>query len=242
VGAPALRLASPTRKISFTVRFWTRTRVAFRRPTRGGVIQPWDNQVESWYVSHRSGLVGVSKVIAFVGDAPKLAVVALVASGVWLWATRTIRALVPVVAYLGGEFQVFAIRLVIHRPRPPTANYPAPGAIPGVHETSFSYPSGHSVGVTSVLFATAGVLALTRRWWWPWLAALVGSLFVIDTRLVLGVHWFSDVAFGLVLGVAWGVVVAVVSCRLEWNDLRALLPQRSQASKTATREASGSRC
>lgn len=116
------------------------------------------------------------------------------------------------------------IRLVIHRHRPSTANFPAPGAVPGVHETSWSYPSGHSVAVTAILFGVLGCVALTRRLWWPWAVALVASLVVIDSRLLLGVHWFSDVTFGLVLGIAWGVVVALVFVRLEWADLRAWLP------------------
>jgi undecaprenyl-diphosphatase len=159
-------------------------------------------------------------VIAYVGDAPKLAVVAVVLTGVLLLTLRSARALVPLVAYLGAEFEVYLIRDVIHRPRPPTAAYPAPGAIVGVHETSYSYPSGHSVALTAMLFALLGSVALTFQWWWPWVVASAGSLFAIDTRLVLGVHWFSDVVFGLLLGVAWGVTVAVVFHRLEWQDLR----------------------
>jgi membrane-associated phospholipid phosphatase len=190
----------------------------------GGPIQPWDRTVEGWDVHHRAGLVGVAKVIAFLGDAPKLGAISVILSAAWLALRRTLRGLVPIAGYLGGEFQVFLIREVIHRPRPPTANFPAPGAVPGVHETSFSFPSGHSVAVTAVLFACFGVLALARRWWWPWVVAALASMFVCDTRLVLGVHWFSDVAFGLPLGVAWGVTVAVVALRLEWADLRACLP------------------
>jgi membrane-associated phospholipid phosphatase len=43
--------------------------------------------------------------------------------------------------------------------------------------------------------------------------ALLASCFVADTRLLLGVHWFTDVAIGLALGIAWGVTVAVVAMR-----------------------------
>lgn len=188
----------------------------------GGLIQGWDNTVEHWFPQHRGALVGISKFVATYLDAGPLAVICVVLSAVLLFMLRSVRALVPLVAYLGGEFQVFIIREIILRHRPPTANYPAPGSVVGVHETSYSFPSGHSVAVTAVLFALLGTLALTRKIWWPWLVALVVSLFVIDTRLVLGVHWLSDVTFGLLFGIAWGVTVANAMLRFEWADLVAL--------------------
>lgn len=189
----------------------------------GGPIQGWDNTVERWFPFHRGPLVGISKFVATYLDAAPLAVICVVLSAALAVTLRSIRALIPIVAYLGGEFQVFAIRQVILRHRPPTADYPAAGAVQGVHETSYSFPSGHSVAVTAVLFALLGTIALTYHIWWPWLIALVGSLFVIDTRLVLGVHWFSDVTFGLVFGITWGVTVAIVARQVEWADLVAII-------------------
>jgi membrane-associated phospholipid phosphatase len=196
----------------------------------GGPIQGWDDSVGRWYLHHRGPLVGTSKWIANWFDALPLGVICVLLSAILAVTLRSARALVPIVAYLGGEFEVFTIRLVIERHRPPTADYPAPGAVPGVHETSHSFPSGHSVAVTAVLFALLGCLALTRRIWWPWLIALVASLFVIHTRLVLGVHWFSDVTFGLVLGATWGITVAFAARQVEWVDLMAVVrPGRRQA-------------
>jgi len=189
----------------------------------GGPIQSWDNTVERWFPAHRGPLIGVSKFVATYLDAGPLAVICVALTAILAFTSHSIRALIPIVAYLGGEFEVFVIREVILRHRPLTANYPAPGAIKGVHETSYSFPSGHSVAVTAVLFALLGTIALTYRIWWPWVIALLASLFVIDTRLVLGVHWFSDVAFGLLFGIAWGVSVASVARQIEWADVVAIV-------------------
>jgi membrane-associated phospholipid phosphatase len=187
----------------------------------GGPIQGVDDAVERWYVHHRDSLVGVSKFVATYLDALPLGVAAAVLSLILLATLRTVRSFVALVAYLGGEFQVYVIREVIVRHRPPTADFPAPGAVPGVHETSYSFPSGHAVAVTAILFALATALVLWRRTMWPVLpVAVAGSLFVVDTRLVLGVHWFSDVVFGWAIGVGWGVTVAIVAGWFDWSDLR----------------------
>lgn len=185
----------------------------------GGPIQGWDNTVWRWSIGHRGSLVGLDNVIAKVGDAGLLGPICVLAGFLVFAVRRSPRALIPILAYVGGEALVYLIRAVIHRHRPLTANYPAPGAVRGMHETSFSYPSGHAVAVTAVLFALLGTLALLRRWRWPWLLALLLSAFVADSRLLLGVHWFSDVAIGLALGAAWGIVVALTCSGVSWSDL-----------------------
>ena len=192
-----------------------------------GSSQTWDDTVNTWFLSHHFGLVSTAKVIAVVGDAPVLGVIA-VALTLLLFAMRTgLRSLVPLAAYLGGEVIVFGIRLVIKRPRPPTAVYSAlasshNGAIPGVHETSLSFPSGHATACTALFFGLAAMMIAGRRIIWPWIVALLASVAVAGSRLVLGVHWFTDVTVGMVAGMVWGIVVGVT---LRLGSKRSIVPR-----------------
>jgi undecaprenyl-diphosphatase len=69
-----------------------------------------------------------------------------------------------------------------------------------------SFPSGHSSTAAASWAAFALVASL---WWgrraWPWLAGLaVGiAVAVAASRVLLDVHWLTDVLGGLALGWAW---------------------------------------
>jgi membrane-associated phospholipid phosphatase len=195
----------------------------------GGPIHGWDHTVWRWFLHHRGGLVGVSKAVAVIFDAAVLGPIAVALTLILLALRQHMRAFAPLVAYLGGEFFVYFTRIFVHRPRPITANFPAPGAIPGVHETSFSYPSGHSTAGSAVL-VSLGVLAIvTWRTWVPWLVAVVlgvAGLGVACTRLILAVHWFSDVAFGAAAGLAWGILTVLILRDVPWPHVGGIRRRR----------------
>ena len=143
-----------------------------------------------------AGLVGVARGLSYLGVAGVVvggtAVTALVLVrrgarwlAVWMVAVVTI-------GWLATEI----VKLVVGRTRPPTN---------GEYWTArgFSFPSGHaSVGVYA-FGALAVVLAIAvpgrQRWWWSVGVAVVG-LAIGVSRLVLGVHWISDVVAGWALG------------------------------------------
>jgi membrane-associated phospholipid phosphatase len=85
------------------------------------------------------------------------------------------------------------------RPRPTTALVSAP---------STSFPSGHALGVmVAVVALLAVVLPVVRRPLRAWLVAL-GAVIVVTIgigRVVLNVHYPSDVLAGWVFGYAWFV-------------------------------------
>ena len=79
-----------------------------------------------------------------------------------------------------------------------------------VHETGYSFPSGHAM--MSSAFALAIAIALWRsRWrWWGVVFAITFVLFVGFSRLYLGVHYPTDILAGWLVSVVWVTTVAFV--------------------------------
>jgi undecaprenyl-diphosphatase len=81
-----------------------------------------------------------------------------------------------------------------------------------------SFPSGHATGSAAFYLALAVVLLSfvpARRRGLLFTAALVVPLTVAATRVVLGVHYLTDVAAGLLLG--WGWVAACTALFSAWR-------------------------
>ena len=75
------------------------------------------------------------------------------------------------------------------------------------HQTSFSYPSGHATSAAAVYLLLAW-LAPPR--WRPFAWALAAAMIVLNafSRIMLGVHWVSDIAGGTMLGAAFAMLGA----------------------------------
>jgi membrane-associated phospholipid phosphatase len=186
--------------------------------------------------SRTEPLTAAAVAVTNLGSTVAMAVLA-VAVGVWLWfAGRRGDAVLAVAAMSGAALVFRGLKELLDRPRPPLD-----GRL--VHATNESLPSGHAtmavvvIGTLVVLAwpgrTTAGRAALVAA------AALwVGAVGL--TRLYLGVHWFSDVVAGWLVGGAW---LAVCVAAWSWWRARRLAPQAPAQRPTPApgRSAGGSR-
>jgi len=118
--------------------------------------------------------------------------VALAAAGWLFWRRHGREALWLVLTVASGRLVVEGVKLLVQRPRPPIAD-----RLQWV--TSWSFPSSHSAGT----MLTCAALALLWRRPAGWIAASLVAAAVGASRVVLGVHWPSDVLAGWGFGLLW---------------------------------------
>jgi undecaprenyl-diphosphatase len=83
-----------------------------------------------------------------------------------------------------------------------------------VEVQGFSYPSGHSLASAAFYFSLALIVCRFARTFSARTAIIIFFLGLISliglTRMYLGVHYFSDVTAGILLGIAWALAVDFV--------------------------------
>lgn len=100
-----------------------------------------------------------------------------------LWARGTL-------AVAAAHVSSIAVKHAVRRPRPDLADLPARGRVP----SKLSFPSAHAASTFAAVTAFAPLLPRV-----PWRSA--GATMALS-RVVLGVHYPSDVVAGAALGVA----------------------------------------
>ena len=144
--------------------------------------------------------VGAARVISFLGSTPWDLALAVVAVAFLLRRREQRLAIFIAVTGATGSLLNNGVKLVVNRDRPKLA-----GCLLG-SATGQSFPSGHAMNTTIVYGAFVLVfLSLVRASWRPVLiGAYAGWLLAMGwARMILGVHYLSDVLGGVVLGCAW---------------------------------------
>jgi undecaprenyl-diphosphatase len=173
----------------------------------GGLV-PIDTTAINAMVAIRSDvLTEVASNFTALGSAPVVAAGVLVAVLYCVASGRPRFAL----AMLGTPIAFLfcsLVKLVVHRPRPTEALIVVP--------TTFSFPSGHAAASTALFLTLALLAAQGERRTGPRrviIAAGLGiALMVAWSRVYIGVHYFSDVIGGMLLG-ATGTEAALLVVR-----------------------------
>jgi undecaprenyl-diphosphatase len=126
--------------------------------------------------------------------------------GVLEWAERRRLAVLAfmVTVVVGQNLIANTVKVLVDRERPPVPHL-APS-------NGFSFPSGHTAAAAATWAAVALVLGRGRplpvKAWLTAGAALI-TVAVAASRVLLGVHWLTDVIGGAALGFGWFVVCSV---------------------------------
>jgi undecaprenyl-diphosphatase len=174
----------------------------------GGGLVSHDETVLAWFVAHRTDwMIHAARVVSTVGGFLSLAVISVLL-GLWLRARGwpVVLAAAALVSLTLGSLASTTAKAIFDRPRPPVELH-------AMTVTLAAFPSGHATDAAACCLAAGATLALTlarRRWVQGVLIGCGVLAAALDglSRLVLAVHWLSDVVAGWALGTA--VAIAVV--------------------------------
>jgi undecaprenyl-diphosphatase len=181
--------------------------------SRGWLLLVWDEPVQRFVEDARSAwATGIVRRISFLGSTTVvLALGCMLAAAAW----RRCRAVavVVIIAMLSRPLLEFTLKALVDRDRPDLERL-VPGNGP-------SFPSGHVMAAVALWGLVPLVVGLyTRRprvWWATVWASAVLIVLIGASRTYLGVHWFSDVVGGFIVGCFFLLGVELV---LRWRHRR----------------------
>lgn len=166
----------------------------------GGVVVEVDHVVLGALEQHTGpGIRAVFSAITRLGDVATITVLGFAVGGALLWCRRWLLCTAWAVTLAGGGTVNTVLKELVGRQRPEAAEA-------ALGTTAWSFPSGHAMGATFAYGMLAYVLL--RTGWVRQPAPVLGmtaALIVLvgSSRVVLQVHYLSDVLAGFAAGVAW---------------------------------------
>jgi undecaprenyl-diphosphatase len=163
---------------------------------------------QALYAGHRPVLLAVARALTALGE-PTVLIAACVLCALWLWyAGRGRLGITLLLIALIGRGLSEVQKYWVARARPDLQPHLV------VVKTQ-SFPSGHAS--SSMIFYLARALALTTHSRWRREAvggAVLLSLLIGTSRVMLGVHWPSDVIGGWSFGMLWVLLTLAPAERL----------------------------
>lgn len=123
--------------------------------------------------------------------------------GMFVYKSEYRRATIIAVSVIGATIINQILKAVFERPRPDLWEQL-------VHESSYSFPSGHAMASAALGFAIIACLWRSRWRWYGVGAGVLYIVFVGFSRLYLGVHYPTDIIAGWAVSGAWVAIVAAL--------------------------------
>jgi membrane-associated phospholipid phosphatase len=169
-------------------------------------LHRYDASAAAWGAEHATPtstwLLGL---VTWLG-ATNVVVAVTVGLGALEWLRRRrLAVLVFMVMVVAGQNVIAnTVKALVERERPPVPHLAA--------SSGFSFPSGHAAAAAATWAAVVLVLGRGRplrvKAWLAAGAAVIAAA-VAGSRVLLGVHWLTDVIGGAALGFGWFVVCSV---------------------------------
>lgn len=193
--------------VSFTA-VWFAVGWLLTQPLKDSSIVHADQSISEWFVRQRTpGLNSLSFVGSMMSDTlVKIVVTAILAIVMLIVWKRWLEPLMLVVSLVLEALCFITITTLVGRPRP---DVPRLDTSP----VGSSYPSGHTAAAVAYSAIVVVVFWHTRRRWIRTLAVIFAAVIpvcVALSRLYRGMHFFTDVIFGALLGGASVMATAVV--------------------------------
>jgi undecaprenyl-diphosphatase len=203
---------------------------------REGRTQAFDVAVLRYIETHHSPLLDKAMIeITFLGTGLIVMTIVLV-SGMFLWLTKHKHsALLLIVATAGAILLNGLLKAGFDRPRPQVFEW-------GQHTVSSSFPSGHAMSAATVYMTVAYLAARLQRRHISRVLTLIAAVIVVVliaiSRLYLGVHYPSDVAAGVLIGIAWAALcMAMLEATLLYGRRRSARMRAAEAPTPRDQEA-----
>lgn len=161
-----------------------------------------DTAVSAWVALHRTPFAtAFMRAMTLLGSSGGMALLGLLAAGIFVWQKRRRQALTVVASLAGSWLANELLKALFHRQRP--------GGLWLTPATGYSFPSGHAMVSMSFLLVMAQLLGAgqpARQRWLLTAGAVIVSGLIGASRVYLGVHYASDVLGGWIGGALWAWV------------------------------------